>query len=179
MRPGSAEPDGGGLPGAPSSPAPLLVLALGNTLLRDDGLGQELARLLERELQGRGDEVEMLDGGTQGMALLGRLEGRVGVLLLDAVARGAPPGTVHAFDGRELLASPRPRGTTAHEGSAEDLLRLAALVGLLPPQVRVVGIEPAEVRTGLGLSDTVRAALPAALDAARAALATLSRRPAP
>ena len=173
MRPGSAEPDGGGTPGTAASPAPLLVLALGNTLLRDDGLGQELARLLEGELRGREGEVELLDGGTQGMALLGRLEGRTGVLLLDAVARGAPPGTVHAFDGRELLASPRPRGTTAHEGSAEDLLRLAALVDLLPPQVRVVGIEPAEVRTGLGLSDTVRSALPAALTEARRALASL------
>ncbi|RMF71933.1 MAG: hydrogenase maturation protease, partial [Acidobacteria bacterium] len=88
------------------------MLALGNTLLRDDGVGQAIAERIADDVARLGGRAELLDGGTQGMALLGRLEGRAAVLMLDAVARGAPPGSVHLLDGRELLDSPRPRGTT-------------------------------------------------------------------
>ncbi|MHC5002008.1 MAG: hydrogenase maturation protease [Planctomycetota bacterium] len=144
---------------------PVLVLALGNMLLRDDGFGLVLLEQLRERLGGKAD-LELVDGGTQGIALVGLLSGRRAVLVLDAVARGAPPGTVHVID--DAVAEAPPRGGTAHEGNAGDLLAAAALIGDLPPVVRVVGVEPEVVRTGTGLSDTVASALPEALRAAEA-----------
>ncbi len=150
--------------------APVLVVAVGNVLLGDDGVGQEVLGELDR-LAGRwGDRVELLDGGTQGMALLGYLAGRCAVVFLDAVALGAAPGTVHRLRNQEVLAATPGARMTAHEASAGDLLRAAALVGQLPPEVVVIGVEPASLETGVGLSPAVQQSVPAALRAAVEAL---------
>ena len=101
------------------------------------------------------------------MPLLPLLEDRRTLLLLDAVGLGAAPGTVHVLQGNELPLSQARRSTTAHEGNAVELLLLASLLGQLPEQVIVVGVEPREVKTGIGLTPEVDAALPAALEQAR------------
>jgi len=157
------------------SEAPILVLGIGNTLLMDDGVG---VRLVE-EFRDLGtlpaDEVEFLDGGTQGLALLGRLAGRRALVILDAVKLGAAPGTVHCLTLEQALASGS-RPATAHEGNAGELLRMAMMLGELPDRVSVIGVEAASLETGLGLSEPVQQALPAALEAARAAI-TAARSP--
>jgi hydrogenase maturation protease len=58
------------------------------------------------------------------------------------------------------------RGSTAHEGGAKDILAALELLGETPREVAVVGIEPASVETGIGLSDRVNARLGDALDRA-------------
>lgn len=149
------------------APAPILVLGVGNQLLHDDGVGLVLLDRLSTRYGHLGPErIEFVDGGTQGLALLGLLECRCHVLVLDAVARGAAPGTLHTFDA--LASSARAPATTAHESSVAGLLDAARLVGTLPPEVRLVGIEPANLCTGIGLSGAVEGALNHALaEAAR------------
>ena len=142
---------------ASCDPAPVLVLALGNVLLADDALGLELLELLRDELEGD-PRVELLDGGTQGLALLGRLEGRASVLILDAVQQGFEPGTVHLV--RDPLSVRAPRGLGAHGGNASELLSVASLLGVLPPRVHVVGVEPDVLDTRLGLSEAAERSLP-------------------
>ncbi len=151
-------------------PAPVLVLGLGNLLLGDDGLGLCLLERLEALAPRWGKAVEFVDGGTQGMALLGFLEGRRSLLLLDAVALHRPPGTVAVLEGPGLQDAMPGAASTSHEGNAGDLLRAAALVGGLPPEVAVVGLEPLVIRTGIGLSSEVEGGLQAAVDAAAAVL---------
>jgi hydrogenase maturation protease len=143
--------------------APVLVLALGNRLLEDDAAGIVLLESLRPEAERRwGTRVDLVDGGTQGLALLGILEGRAAVVFLDAAALDAAPGTVHLLRGDDLLDRAAGPGTTAHETSAADLLRAASLIGDLPPRITLVGIEPEQVRTGLGLTARVEASLPEA-----------------
>jgi hydrogenase maturation protease len=171
----------------------LLVLGLGNPLLGDDGAGL----LLLSELWGRlpacggfpgrpfaacrnagqpslpasldwGERVEFLDGGTQGLMLLGRVSRRPALLILDAVSMGAAPGTVHVLRDMEALGLDSHHSRTAHEGNAAELLAAALLLGECPERFFVVGIEPANVNPGIGLSEPVRAALRPALSAARA-----------
>jgi len=145
----------------------VVVLGIGNSLLGDDGAGLELLE----GLRAAGDcsaAIEWVDGGTLGLALLGVLEARRALLILDAVQMGSPPGTIHVL-GREELMKLR-SGATAHETGAIQLLNAAALVGDLPGQFAVVGIEPAVLRTGIGLSDGVRAALPLAVERAKSIL---------
>jgi len=144
--------------------APVLVLSVGNLLLGDDGVG---LRLLER-LEAAGNEgVEFVDGGTQGLALLGCLEDREAVLVLDAVGLGAEPGTVHLLKGEEVERLRARRASTAHEGNALELLETARMLGLGGKDLAVVGIEPASVRTGIGLSTPVERSMGEALACAR------------
>jgi hydrogenase maturation protease len=148
----------------------IVVLALGNTLLRDDGVGAAILQALEGEAAGWGGEVEFVDGGTQGLALLGVLSGRRAAVILDAVALGAAPGTVHVLSADDVSGVRSRRATTAHEGNAGELLAAARLLGDLPERTIVVGIEPEEIRTGIGLSDRVARSVQEAAVCARRAL---------
>jgi len=153
--------------------APVLVLGLGNLLLKDDGVGLELLRQLEAP-DGDGT-VEYVDGGTQGVALLGHVCGRRALLVLDAVSLGqTPPGRVAVV--RDPLEHPTAQGVGPHGANASGLLASAQLLGELPPHAVVVGVCPVELETGIGLSDRVRAALPEALASAEQVLAELCER---
>ncbi len=132
--------------------APVLVLGIGNPLLGDDGAGLALLAGLAGVPE---PMVEYVDGGTQGLALLGYLAGRRAVVILDAVMNGAPPGSVHVLRGEEALRLATARSSTAHESNAGELLAAAALLGQLPEEVVVVGIEPERLQTGIGFSDAV------------------------
>ena len=149
--------------------APVLVLGVGNTLLGDDGVGVHLLEQLSRVADDRDGAVEFIEGGTRGLALLGSIAGRAGLVLLDAVALGSVPGTIYLRRDEDVLALRR-RAETAHESNAGELLATAQLLGDLPKHVFLVGIEPARLGSGLGLSEPVRKAIPAALGAARFAL---------
>jgi hydrogenase maturation protease len=140
---------------------PVLVLGLGNLLLEDDGVGLKLLDAVAARSEFDA-EVEYVDGGTLGLALLGYLGGRKLALILDAVGLGAPPGTVHVLRGAEIDKLRTHRSTSAHEGNALELLATARLLGDEPDEVVIVGIEPEHVRTGLGLSEAVSASVPEA-----------------
>jgi hydrogenase maturation protease len=146
----------------------ILVLGLGNLLLSDDGLGLRLVETLAAE----GSAADFLDGGTQGLALLAYLANRCALIILDAVALGAPPGTVHVLQGDTLSAH---HAVTAHGSNALELLAAARLIGDLPPSVTIIGIEPECITTGIGLSPAVEAAIPEALSRARTALESAIR----
>jgi len=140
---------------------PVLVMGLGNVLLGDDGVGPDLLRRVSEKYAGV-PEVECVDGGTQGLALLGYLADRSALILLDALAGGKSPGEITVLNRSEILSPGARRATTAHEGNAGDLLAVAQFLGDLPEQVFLVGVEPECLRTELGLSSCVAAAVPAA-----------------
>lgn len=149
--------------------APVLVLGLGNQLLGDDGAGLRMLEALSAEFPPR-DAVEFLDGGTQGLALTGYLADRVAILVLDAMALGEEPGTVHLLRNDELWRIRAQRSTSAHEGNALELFATARMLGYDWAEVAAVGIEPKNIRTGIGLSGEVETALAGALAKARSIL---------
>lgn len=150
-------------PGHPSeSRAPFLVLGLGNALLSDDGVGPALIEQLLQAADEWKDQTEFLDGGTQGLALLGHLSGRKAIVVLDALAMGAPPGTTRVLGVSEVFQMRSPRAGTAHEGNAGELLAVAKMLDEIPERVFVVGVEPESLEPGHGLSPRVQRALPLA-----------------
>ncbi len=153
---------------------PPLVLGIGNLLLGDDAVGLAMLEDLGHDADDWAPGVEFVDGGTQGIALLGVMSGRPWMVLLDAVSHGGAPGTVYTLTGAEALAMHFVTAGTAHEGGAGSLLALATLTGDLPGRIMVVGVEPEIVRTGLGLSAVVRGALAEAIAAARREIVRMS-----
>jgi len=151
---------------------PVLVLGLGNLLLGDDAVGLRMLEVLKAEPAD--PSVEFVDGGTQGIALVGYLANRRSVLILDAIGLGAEPGTVHVLRGRDLAKLRARRATNAHEGNGLSLIEMARLLGYYPQELAVVGVEPANVKTGIGLSPEVKAATREALWEARRLLEEFS-----
>lgn len=140
-----------------TSSRPTVVIGVGNPLLGDDGLGiAALARL--REAYVVPDEVELVDGGTWGMNLLPVIEGAEHVLLVDAIATGASPGTMTVLPRHRL---PRYLATkiSPHQVDLHDVLALAELRGTLPDETVAIGLEPEQVAFTPELSEALRRGL--------------------
>jgi len=147
---------------------PVLVLGLGNELLRDDGVGVHAVRALAAErLRG----VDMMEIETATLDALGPIERARAVIALDAVDAGRPPGTVLRVSLDEVPTLPVPVSLHA--------LDLPALLQLIPeasrPQVVVLGVQPGTIGPGMDLSPEVRGALPHLLAAVRDTIGTLQR----
>jgi hydrogenase maturation protease len=103
----------------------------------DDAVAWEVIRQLGDSGLAAGVELHVVEGGDQ---LLDRLDGRGTLVLIDAISSGARPGSIHRFDWPGLpIESLRPGST--HDLGPGEALRLAATLGLLPPQATVWGIE--------------------------------------
>jgi hydrogenase maturation protease len=159
----------------------VLVAGIGNIFFADDGFGVEVAhRLLGTDLP---PGVRVVDYGIRGMHLAyDMLDGYHTVILVDAVGRGDPPGTVTVLDLTDAGGTPGNAGGTAgkkqldpHGMTPDAVLDLVATLGGTAGRVLLVGCEPesTEERIGLGpaVSDAVGAGTRAVLDLARAALA--------
>ena len=147
----------------------LLVLGIGNVLLRDEGIGVRVVGEIGR-LADRGDVVlppgtELVDGGTRGLALLPAVADARAVLVVDAACLGREPGSVTVVRGDALRAAPD-GDPAARPGGVAHLLGVAHAAGALPDAVSLVGIEPGEIAVGLDLTDALEAAVPAAVTAA-------------
>jgi hydrogenase maturation protease len=158
------------------------VLGMGNVLMGDDGFGPYVARVLESEWELPPDVV-VQDLGTPGLDLAPWLAGTEIVIVLDAVAASGDPGDVRTYPRGDLFRrAPGPR-LGPHDPGLREALLSAELAGVAPRELWVVGVVPASVATGPGLSPPVRAAVPAAVDAAVRLLqergCALRRRPAP
>jgi hydrogenase maturation protease len=110
----------------------------------------------------------MLDGGTCGLSLLPEIEACAGLVVIDAFADGAAPGTVSVFEGAAMDAALRGIKSTAHEVALADLMDAAHVTVGRPAHRALIGVRPARVAVGLDPTPAVAAALPAILAAAEA-----------
>ena len=140
-----------------------LVAGVGNVFLRDDAFGVEVIKLLAE--QQHPDGVEIRDFGIRGVHLVYELlNGCDLFVLVDAAARGEPPGTVSVLEVElpEVDKMDRPV-MDAHSLNPDAIFALLASLGGRPGRSLVVACEPAEIDAGMGLSDPVREALPHAV----------------
>ena len=145
----------------PYSPATrrtgILVLGLGNVLLGDDGLGAAAVARLEAEYSAPPD-VQLADGGTLGLSLLGLLTEADDVVLVDAVRADGPPGTLVRLDGEDVSNAVRDR-LSPHQVGVADLLDAARLIDHYPTTVTLLGLIPEAMDLAVVRSPVVDARL--------------------
>jgi hydrogenase maturation protease len=135
---------------------PYLVVGLGNELLSDEAVGIAASRKLA-DTTGAA-EVEILDGGTLGLALAPALGGRQGVILLDALRDPEhAPGTVLVLEGEDVPRS-RHLSLSVHQIGPAEMLAAAELAGDAPKRLALIGAVPATLAVGVGLSPALEAA---------------------
>jgi len=149
----------------------VLVAGVGNVFLGDDGFGVEVARRLAA--MSWPAEVRVADFGIRAVHLAYELLDRGAddvLVLVDAVARGAAPGTVFVIepDLGALDAQPAaPEALDPHTMHPELVLRMAKSLGATLGPVMIVGCEPATLEEGMGLSGPVAGAVDEAVQLAR------------
>jgi hydrogenase maturation protease len=154
------------------------VLGLGNVLLGDDALGPTVAHRLAAGWSFP-EGVEVLDLGTPGLDLIPYVTGVDVVVLVDTVKAAAPPGSLRVYGREDILRHPPGPRLSPHDPGVKEALLTAALMGEAPREVRLVGVVPERVDTGIGLSPALRAALPVVEAAVVAELQRLGLTPQP
>jgi hydrogenase maturation protease len=150
----------------------ILVAGIGNIFLGDDGFGPEVLRHVSDRLTGR-EGVRATDYGIGGMHLAyDLLEDWDALVLVDAVPNRGAPGTLHVFEADHASVGST-AALDAHGMDPAAVFASLRVLGGVPPRTIVVGCEVADVADGMGLSQTVQAAVPDAVAAVESAVAML------
>jgi len=148
----------------------IVVLGIGNLLWADEGFGVRAVEALHARWQ-MPEHVALVDGGTQGMALLPLVESADRLLVLDAIDFGLPPGALHQVEGEQVPACWQARKMSLHQAGFSDVLACAQLRGRYPREIVLIGVQPVELDDyGGSLRPAVKARLGEAVERACAVL---------
>jgi hydrogenase maturation protease len=144
-----------------------VLLGIGNVLWGDEGFGPRVvARMMEA-----GDlppEVDLVDGGTQGLYLLPLVQDADRLIVFDAVDFGRPAGEMVVLRDAEIPAFFGQRPLSLHQTGFTDVLAAAELTGRRPRAITLIGVQYADIDTwGGGLSPAVAAAIDPAIATGR------------
>ncbi|MBP1521130.1 HyaD/HybD family hydrogenase maturation endopeptidase [Salmonella enterica subsp. enterica serovar Worthington] len=146
----------------------ILVLGVGNILLTDEAIGVRIVEALEQRYT-LPDFVEILDGGTAGMELLGDMANRDHLIIADAiVSKKNAPGTIMVLRDDEVPAlftnKISPSAWTGRRIVGPPLYRRVS------EETDPVGVIPQSLEPHIGLTPTVEAMIEPALEQVLAAL---------
>jgi len=135
-----------------------VVLGAGNELLKDEGVGVHTIRILQAELPPSRTDVEVIDGGTS-PDICHLVQGADKLVIVDAVKGGCAPGTIYRFNPGQIIAEIGVT-TSVHQMGLLENLKMMEFVGDKPKETVIIGIEPAEVESGLELSRELQRQMP-------------------
>ncbi len=124
---------------------PVLVIGVGNPHRGDDAVGLMVARRVKQRAPAG---VTVLEHTGDGAALMDAWQGAGQVFLIDAVSSGGKPGAVIRVDCRELQGRRDPGLVSSHGFGVAQAIRLAAVLGRLPPRMALYGVEAAGFAPG-------------------------------
>lgn len=137
---------------------PILVLGIGNILLKDEGVGVHVVEAMAGQAPPPQD-VEFVDGGTFGPDLIDIIANRRKVIVVDAVQAAGGPGTVLRFTDRDLAAKTEV-SVSLHEVGLLETLLMAKHLGCAPQEVVILGVIPQDISPGLEMTEEVAAVVP-------------------
>lgn len=143
-----------------------LVLALGNPLRGDDGVGAAVLQSLAES--GRLPAgTDLVDGGSCGLETALLLQDYRRAIIVDAADMDLAPGSWTCFQAEqvELRSGDLRQIGTVHSAGLGEALQLGEALGTLPPDVWIYGIQPRELGWEPGLSEAARLAVPAVCQA--------------
>lgn len=145
----------------------ILSAGIGNIFNCDDAFGCEVVSQIDAGVLPQG--VTVRDFGIRSHDLAYALaDGYDSVILVDAAARGQPPGTVYLIEpDLSRLAEMKTSSANGHDMNPVASLQLAQTLGGIKAALYLVACEPSilESEAGeMGLSRPVRAAVPRAVE---------------
>jgi len=135
----------------------VLIVGVGNILLKDEGIGVHIVHELEKLRLPEG--VKVRDGGTSGLGLIDLMKEAPKVIFLDAVEMGKKPGTVMRFTFQEVKVVTDKVNFSLHQVGLPQVLVLASLLGV-SPEVVIFGIQPKDIDWGIGFSSELKRMVP-------------------
>jgi hydrogenase maturation protease len=124
------------------SPKKILVLGIGNLLLRDEGVGIHVVQELNSRYQ-FSENVSLVDGGTLGSRLIGVMSDCDELIVVDAVKNGGAPGSLYRLESADLNLKTLTKNSL-HEASFLETLLQCQMLGYQFKTV-IIGVEPEDI----------------------------------
>ena len=139
----------------------ILILALGNPLHGDDGIGAAIIHALN-SIPTLPSNVTLMDGGTGGIKIAQWIQDYQHVFIVDAADFENAPGEWRRFSIDEVLCLSERKGTglTLHSAGLRLALELASVLNILPNKIVIYAIQPKDVGWSFGISEPVQGAIP-------------------
>ena len=128
----------------------MIIIGIGNVLQKDDGLGVYAASYLNENYTFNAD-IQIINGGIEGIHLLNVLEENAHVIILDCLHLDDTPASIYAIPATEISGYGLNNGG-AHEIGILQCMDMMELQGKALPEAIVIGMVPAEVTFAFGLS---------------------------
>jgi hydrogenase maturation protease len=119
-----------------------LIIGCGNTDRSDDGAGILVARRL------RSLGLNAIEHSGDGLALIELWHGFDDVVVVDAMMSGAEPGSVATWDPVSQPVCSENWRCSSHVFGPAEAIELARVIGRLPEQIRIYGIEGVKFEPG-------------------------------
>jgi hydrogenase maturation protease len=148
------------------------ILGIGNVLMGDDGFGPFVVEALSSRYAFR-EDVTVLDVGTPGLDLAPFLIGADTIIVIDTVRSDGPPGALRLYRRDDILRHRPAERLGPHDPGFKQTLLSIDFAGCAPGEVLLIGVIPERTAPTPRLSQAVRDAVPAALDAVIAELGRL------
>lgn len=147
------QPVGGGV----SPPPKVLILGVGNLLLKDDGFGVHLIKAFEDT--SFPENIKLLEAGTVSHQLIPFFHSIDYLIVIDTVEAGDSPGSIFRFSPDDMKFGSEQK-LSLHQISLIDILQMAELTGAKPRTI-IIGVQPKDVSSwSLDLSDEVKEIIP-------------------
>ena len=146
-----------------------IVLGLGNTLNRDEGLGVHALKALQERSPQPLPRWNLWMEVFRTCNLLPLVEEASSLLVLDAINAHKEPGTLIELE-RDQIPLFTGIKLSDHQVTFQEVLGLASFRSKLPPRLHIIGLQPADLSIGVGLSQISQNMLPQILDRAEAVL---------
>ena len=129
----------------------MIIIGIGNVLQKDDGLGVYAATYLNENYT-FDTNIQIINGGVEGIHLLNVLEENDHIVILDCLQLDDAPASIYAIPAQEISGYGLNNGG-AHEIGILQCMDMMELQGKEVPEAIVIGIVPVEVTFAFGLSD--------------------------
>ena len=134
----------------------ILVIGVGNPFRGDDGIGSAIIKILRTE---NSPDFVLVDGGTDGLALLDQLAEYKKAIIIDAVQMLEAPGVVRLFVPEEARIKIKSDVLSTHGFGLAEMLKLADELNI-KTKIKIIGIQPKSIDFGEGLSDEIKNQIP-------------------
>ncbi|OAI08554.1 HyaD/HybD family hydrogenase maturation endopeptidase [Methylomonas methanica] len=153
-----------------NTPSNILLLGIGNLLWADEGFGVRVVEHLQKHYRFP-DNVQVVDGGTQGVYLIEHVQAADVLVVFDAVDYGLPPATIKRVENDEVPNFLGAKKMSLHQTGFQEVLALAQMLGQYPQHLLLIGVQPEELEDyGGSLRPAIKAQIQPAIDMALAYL---------
>lgn len=133
----------------------ILVLGVGNIIRKDDGIGPKVIEELKK--QGRLN-VDLVDGGTDGLALLDLIADYDKAIIIDAIDMRLAPGTIKQFSPADAKINITHDALSTHGFGLAEVIKFMEELNITT-ELTIIGVQPEDITFGEGLTEKIQPAL--------------------